>query len=574
MSGSGHRRTSKWDSEEVSRHFPKDRIASGSDRPGNRESQPRWHSREGNYRVARDSLNDTMEWDGESNMSPGLDDWRQQKRKYSFESSRGRSHRSRSRSRSKSPGHRSERPSLNDRLGRVASFDHRNHEPCRSGTIPCKFFASGNCRNGKSCRFSHDDQTRDSYNKYELNDYRQGVDSRANMDPLREGSKWSGSASDYNLPKRPGNRNEFYGEQKAMRSSVDDSAPRDSRFMAHRIDIDEVTKNNRSDDFRLTTHSSSGMGASMSRGTVMRGVDIEGSSNHTEDRLLTLARTAGKPEVLDTVTSEATPSNQCLMSTEQFSDLTRSLAQLLEDGKQLPEIYAALNASNALGFMQSSAADPDGVPASSSSQYDPVNDSMELIKSVISSEQPDEIALPSHEQPDENALPSQLPLSGEPSGDGSHRTPCKDVELNDNGHQSTEKHQFDDCENEKHGTVKAEEKKEVQDGSKLSDSEGDDKADEKKKNSDGKSLRAFKFALAEFVKELLKPTWKAGQINKEAHKTIVKKVVDKVTSSVQGSHIPQTQEKIDSYLSAYKPKLLKLVQAYADKVQKENPKVA
>lgn len=65
------------------------------------------------------------------------------------------------------------------------------------------------------------------------------------------------------------------------------------------------------------------------------------------------------------------------------------------------------------------------------------------------------------------------------------------------------------------------------------------------------------------MKEPLKPTWKAGQINKEAHKTIVKKVVDKVTSSVQASHIPQTQEKIDNYLSAYKPKLSKLVQVCA-----------
>lgn len=93
MSGSGHRRTSKWDLEEASRHFSRDPIASGSERPSNRESQPRWHSREGNYRVARDSLDDTVEWDGEITMSPGLDDWRQQKRKYSFESSRGRSHR-------------------------------------------------------------------------------------------------------------------------------------------------------------------------------------------------------------------------------------------------------------------------------------------------------------------------------------------------------------------------------------------------------------------------------------------------------------------------------------------------
>lgn len=245
------------------------------------------------------------------------------------------------------------------------------------------------------------------------------------------------------------------------------------------------------------------------------------------------------------------------MSTEKFSDLTRSLAQLLGDGKQLPELYAALNASNALGLMQSSVADPDVFPASSSSQYDPVNDSMELIKSVIS------------EQPDGIALQSNLPFTGKPSVDGLNGTHCKDVELNDNSHQSSEKHEFGDCENEEQGVVKAEDKKEGQEGSKLSDNErddkadGGDKADEKKKNSDGKNLRAFKFSLAEFVKELLKPTWKAGKLNKESHKTIVKKVVDKVTSSVQGSQIPQTQEKIDSYLSASKLKVSKLIQVCA-----------
>lgn len=93
MSGSGHRRTSKWDLEENPRHLHGDPIGPGPERPSNRESQTRWHSREGNYKVARDSLEDTMVWDEESTMSPGLDDWRQQKRKYSFESSRGRSHR-------------------------------------------------------------------------------------------------------------------------------------------------------------------------------------------------------------------------------------------------------------------------------------------------------------------------------------------------------------------------------------------------------------------------------------------------------------------------------------------------
>ncbi|KAG5041283.1 hypothetical protein GLYMA_05G190500v4 [Glycine max] len=83
-----------------------------------------------------------------------------------------------------------------------------------------------------------------------------------------------------------------------------------------------------------------------------------------------------------------------------------------------------------------------------------------------------------------------------------------------------------------------------------------------------KGIHTFKFSLVEFVKELLNPTWKDGKITKEDYKAIVKKVTDKVIDTVQGAHIPQTQEKIDCYLSSSKSKLNKLVQAYVEKFQK------
>ncbi|KAF8105904.1 hypothetical protein N665_0152s0039 [Sinapis alba] len=89
-----------------------------------------------------------------------------------------------------------------------------------------------------------------------------------------------------------------------------------------------------------------------------------------------------------------------------------------------------------------------------------------------------------------------------------------------------------------------------------------------KKEKDPKGMKAFKFALVEIVKELLKPAWKEGGMNKDAYKNIVKKAVDKVTGAIQTGNIPQTQEKIDHYLSASKPKLTKLVQAYISKVKK------
>ncbi|WOL03412.1 zinc finger CCCH domain-containing protein 55 isoform X5 [Canna indica] len=91
---------------------------------------------------------------------------------------------------------------------------------------------------------------------------------------------------------------------------------------------------------------------------------------------------------------------------------------------------------------------------------------------------------------------------------------------------------------------------------------------ENKQTKDAKVSKMFKYALAEYVKELLKPAWKEGQLSREAHKTIVKKVVDKVTSAIQGPNIPQTQEKIDVYLAHSKTKLSKLVQAYVEKYVK------
>ncbi|XP_073033067.1 zinc finger CCCH domain-containing protein 55-like isoform X2 [Primulina eburnea] len=85
---------------------------------------------------------------------------------------------------------------------------------------------------------------------------------------------------------------------------------------------------------------------------------------------------------------------------------------------------------------------------------------------------------------------------------------------------------------------------------------------------DEKRMRLFKNSLVEFVKEILKPTRKEGRMSREAHKTVVKKVVDKVTGTIQADHVPKTQEKIEHYLSCSKPKITKLVQAYVERCRK------
>ncbi|XP_037452355.1 zinc finger CCCH domain-containing protein 55-like isoform X2 [Triticum dicoccoides] len=103
---------------------------------------------------------------------------------------------------------------------------------------------------------------------------------------------------------------------------------------------------------------------------------------------------------------------------------------------------------------------------------------------------------------------------------------------------------------------------------KAKDSDGEQDGDKNKKGNkeESKALKMFKLALADFVKDALKPTWKEGQLTREVHKTIVKKVVDKVTSTVENT--PPTKEKIDVYMSYSKEKLSKLVQAYVGKYVK------
>ncbi|KAK1577506.1 hypothetical protein Q3G72_022344 [Acer saccharum] len=74
--------------------------------------------------------------------------------------------------------------------------------------------------------------------------------------------------------------------------------------------------------------------------------------------------------------------------------------------------------------------------------------------------------------------------------------------------------------------------------------------------------------LEHLVKELLKPAWSEGHLSKDAYKTIVKKAVDKVLSTLQPHQIPTTIESAKQYLYSSQPKIAKLVEGYADKYGK------
>lgn len=86
-----------------------------------------------------------------------------------------------------------------------------------------------------------------------------------------------------------------------------------------------------------------------------------------------------------------------------------------------------------------------------------------------------------------------------------------------------------------------------------------------KKKKDSRSTRLFKIAIANFVKEILKPSWRQGNMSKEAFKTIVKKTVDKVSGAMKKHQIPKSEAKINHYIDSSQRKLTKLVMGYVDK---------
>lgn len=86
-----------------------------------------------------------------------------------------------------------------------------------------------------------------------------------------------------------------------------------------------------------------------------------------------------------------------------------------------------------------------------------------------------------------------------------------------------------------------------------------------KKSKDSRSMKLFRAALAEFVKDMLKPSWREGNMSKEAFKTIVKKAVDKVAGAMQNHQIPKSRVKIDQYVASSEGKLSKLVKGYMNK---------
>ncbi|XP_030461930.1 zinc finger CCCH domain-containing protein 38 [Syzygium oleosum] len=302
-------------------------------------------------------------------------------------------------------------------------------------------------------------------------------------------------------------------------------------------------------------------------------------------------KSVNHPPVIDANILQLTSSNPPVPATmngehlRQLNNLSASLAQILEAGKQLPQLYAALNSHQGIDMpsMLSSATLGDqatpflsSLSVGSQKHYDPISDSIEPKKSdnekqVHSSDvvvdESTKVTSSSLPPPSVAVVPNGTVSHNASSSVGNHEShQTSQVEPDESSKVKDSSKLREDGDKEKVSDESKKGKgKDPQEDEHLENMEGVTKDGENKKSKEGKNLRAFKFALVEYVKELLKPTWKEGQFGKEAYKAIVKKVVDKVTSTMQGANIPQSQEKIDHYLSFAKPKLTKLVQAYVEK---------
>ncbi|KAK7358835.1 hypothetical protein VNO77_00775 [Canavalia gladiata] len=570
-----------------------------------------------------------------------------------------------------------------DRRRTDNSFDQGGrHGPNHDGDIPCKFFAFGNCRNGKHCRFSHDRQACRSPNRRLRDDRsrsnqggdhaldrpklsdeispngrlrgdRWGLDgSMADIDKVWDGSKYKDivvvsdtakliednkngimGAPEPGLTAWPMNdglvhsldKNILHGESPFSSDNKEANcwtAKSDSANIhtSESIDADIWPGNEKmSPDWNYGVGSSSNIkeehGQSKQQVTPGQGFNQNVNALHslscqavgpsqvavsivpprvrTVEGMQNQEVSADKKyidelNIMDanlSYVASRNPPTQNIVSKEQLAQLTSlsaSLAHILGAGQQLPQLFATSISQDANDIPFLNKTIESGKPVSRTfinkdpaiefqKQCDPMSDSM--VPKNANGVPP--TFSPSKKIPkDAFEIPSMLSKLGQ-HFDNSYKTASSEEQLVKSEHsiqlQKGEKIEV----NKENNKVVAEEKqssrcenKITEENSPLENMDQNSGPDEAKKIKDVKGIRAFKFSLVEFVKELLKPTWKEGQITKEDYKAIVKKVTDKVTSTMQRVHIPQTQEKIDRYLSFSKPKLNKLIQAYVEKAQK------
>ncbi|KAF7037051.1 hypothetical protein CFC21_047524 [Triticum aestivum] len=100
---------------------------------------------------------------------------------------------------------------------------------------------------------------------------------------------------------------------------------------------------------------------------------------------------------------------------------------------------------------------------------------------------------------------------------------------------------------------------EIANGSRICDSH----SGPPKLSTDEESITAFKCALGEFIKNILRPLWEEGLLSREVHKIIARKAVDKVALTL-GPKVPRTEAAIFRFFAEESQSVEQLVQGYLD----------
>ncbi|XWS44743.1 hypothetical protein CRYUN_Cryun15aG0073600 [Craigia yunnanensis] len=88
----------------------------------------------------------------------------------------------------------------NNRRNRITIPERDSeHEARRSNDVPCKYFAAGNCYNGKYCRFSHHVQAHASPERRSRGDNGEWGQSSVRVDKLRDGAKLRDADASFNV---------------------------------------------------------------------------------------------------------------------------------------------------------------------------------------------------------------------------------------------------------------------------------------------------------------------------------------------------------------------------------------